>query len=379
MGRCLAQGHTDLPWQWDDQPGYRAALKACGTSVNVAPLVGHGSLRLAAMGCEQRSPTATELKTMQRLAAEAMDQGAFGISTGLTLASSSYAETEELVEISKPVAARGGFYATHSRLWAGHHFRAVEEALEIGRRANLPVQISHQTIIDPRFYGQAETIVGLMESARAEGIDVTYDIYPYIASGSQLDQYLPDWALDGGEEQLLARLADAQTRARIREETNRGWFRGIPWQWDRVQLAHVAAPEYKVYLGKSIAEVADLLHLEPIDCLLHLIESQRNDVSVVQFNRVEEDVQFFLAHALAMIGSDGSSISPRGATLETKPHPRYYGTFPRVLGRYCRELNLFTLEEAIAKMTSAPAARLGLKDRGTLASSIVSRFGHRVS
>lgn len=367
MGPCLAHGSSHLEWKWQDQEGYRHSLAERGTAVNVVPLVGHGSIRIAAMGRENRPPTHAELKTMQRIAGDAIAGGAFGLSTGLTLAPSSYAETEELIEISKAVAAQGGFYATHSRLWAGYHLKAVEEAIEIGRRAELPVQVSHQTIIDPRQFGQAAQIVGLMEQARREGVDVTFDIYPYIAGSSKLDQYLPDWALDGGVEQLLLRLADPPTRMRIRDETARGWFRGIPWQWDRIHIAHAASDDRMKDVGRSIAEIARDEKIEPIDCMLDLIESQRNDVSVVQFNRDEDDMQFFLAHRLAMIGSDGCSISPRGPSLETRPHPRYYGTYPRVLGRYCRELGTLTLEDAIHKMTSACADRLGLTDRGTIA------------
>lgn len=369
MGTCLAQGMENPEWTWNDLEGYRGALKQRRVAVNVAPQVGHGSIRIAAMGMENRAPRSDEVARMQRLAEEAIDQGAFGFTTGLTLAPSSYSETSELIEISKAVAARGGYYATHSRLWAGFHFRAVEEALEIGRQAGIPIQISHQTIIDPRYFGQSRHIVEMMENARRDGIDVRYDVYPYIAGGTQVDQLLPDWALDGGTEALLGRLADPVTRAKLRDETAQGWFRGIPWQWERVQLAHIANPELQHLLGKSLAEVADLLHFSPLDAMFSLIEATHNDVGVVMFNRDEADVQFFLAHPLSMIGSDGSSISPRGGALETKPHPRFYGTYPRILGHYCRELGIMSLETAIHKMTAAPAARLGLKDRGRIARS----------
>lgn len=366
MGICLAQGMENPDWTWDDLEGYRTALTKRSVAVNVAPQVGHGSIRIAAMGMDNRAPRSDEITMMQRLAAEAIDQGAFGFTTGLTLAPSSYSETPELIEISKAVAERGGYYATHSRLWAGYHFRAVEEALEIGRQAKLPIQISHQTIIDPRYFGKSQHIVEMMEQARREGIDVTYDVYPYIAGGTQVDQLLPDWALDGGTESLLGRLADPSTRAKLREETSRGWFRGIPWAWERVQLTHIANPDLQHLLGKSLAEAGDLLHLAPLDAMFHLLEATHNDVGVVVFNRDEADVQYFLAHPLSMIGSDGSSVSPRGGALETKPHPRFYGTYPRILGRYCRDLKIMSLETAIHKMTAAPAGRLGLKNRGRL-------------
>jgi N-acyl-D-aspartate/D-glutamate deacylase len=367
MTPCLTQGQCTADWNWADLEGFRRRVEEIGVAVNVVPLVGHGSIRIAAMEAENRAPTSSELDRMRRLAAEAMDQGAFGISTGLTLAPSSYAQTAELIEISRVVAAKGGFYATHSRLWAGYHFKAVEESIQIGHQAEISVQISHQTIIDSRYFGQSKTIVEMMEQARSEGVDVLYDVYPYTAGATKCDQLLPDFALSDGTEMLLKRLRNPSERAGIRAAASEGWFNGIPWQWERIQLTHVREQAYHKFVGRTLSEVADILQIEPLDCLLHLIESQQNDVSVVMFNRDEADVQFFLSHPLSMIGSDGAAISPRGQSLQTKPHPRYYGTFPRVLGRYVRELGAMTLEDAVRKMTSAPAARLGLKDRGVIA------------
>lgn len=356
---------TEQSCPWEGVAGYRDFLNQLGVGVNVVPLVGHGSIRIAAMGMEDRAPTPDELDTMQRLAATEIEHGAFGFSTGLTLAPSSFSETEELVAISRAVAAKGGFYATHSRLWAGWHYRAVEEAIEIGRRAKLPIQISHQTIVDPRYYGSAVRIVEMMEQGRAEGIDVLYDVYPYVAGGTGADQLLPDWALEGGEQAMLARLRDPVTRRSIRSDAEPGWFRGIPWVWERVQIASLPG-EMSEFVGCSMAVAADQLKLDPLDAFLHLIDVQDNRFDVVVFNRTEEDVQYFLAHALAMIGSDGASMAPERDGGASKPHPRYYGTYPRILGRYCRDLAIMPLAEAVRKMTSAPAQRLGLKDRGLL-------------
>jgi N-acyl-D-aspartate/D-glutamate deacylase len=355
---------NEQPCPWKDVAGYRDFLNRKGVGVNVVPLVGHGSIRIAAMGMDDRAPTAAELNTMQRLAAQAIEQGAFGFSTGLTLAPSSFSQTEELIAISKTIAVKGGFYATHSRLWAGWHYKAVEEAIEIGRRAKLPIQVSHQTIVDPRYYGSAARIVEMMEQARADGIDVLYDVYPYVAGGTGADQLLPDWALEGGAEAMLARLRDPVTKSRIRSDAEPGWFRGIPWVWERIQIASLPG-EMDELVGCSMAIAADRLNLEPLDAFLHLIEIQENRFDVIVFNRDEDDVQYFLAHPLSMIGSDGSSIAP-GTDSASKPHPRYYGTYPRILGHYCRELGIMPLTEAIRKMTSAPAARLGIKDRGLL-------------
>ncbi len=362
----LSDQNVDQPWPWQDVAGYREFLEQQGIGLNIAPLVGHGSVRVAAMGMANRPPNDNELSHMRNLAAEAIDQGAFGFSTGLTLVPSSYSATDEIIEICKPVAEKGGFYATHSRLWADHHFRAAEEAIEIGRAATIPVQISHQTIVDPRYYGRAAHIVDMIQQARDDDIDVLFDMYPYRAGGTQLDQLLPDWSVEGGTPALLSRLRDPVQRRRVSRETARGWFRGIPWQWDQVQLSRVSFPEYSRFVGQTIGAVAEDLGRDPLDTMLHLIDVCENDVRCVMFNRDEQDVRYFMSHPLGMIGSDGSSISPRGVALRSQPHPRFYGCYPRILGRYCREEQVLPLELAIHKMTAAPAARLGLKNRGRL-------------
>jgi N-acyl-D-aspartate/D-glutamate deacylase len=351
---------------WTQLDGYARRLEERGIAVNVAPLVGHGAIRGSVMGFDDRPPTAIELRRMEDLARESIDQGAFGFTTGLTLMPSSYAETDEIVALARVAASRGAFYATHSRLWSGYHFKAAEEAIEIGRRAGIAVQISHQTIVDSRYYGQADRVVGLMEQARAEGIDVRYDVYPYTAGGTPLDQLLPDWSMEGGIDALLARLRDPMERARVRDAARPGWFRGIPWQWDRIFITRIGGPHSDL-VGRSLAEAAETLALEPLEGMLTLIERSGDDVAVVVFNRDEDDVRYFLRHPLSMIGSDGRSIAPRGDALATRPHPRFYGTFPRVLGRYWRERGDMSLEQAVHKMTAAPAARLGLRDRGRLA------------
>ncbi len=176
----------------------------------------------------------------------------------------------------------------------------------------------------------------------------------------------PPWSLEGGVDALLARLRNPQARARVREDAAKGWFRGIPWAWDRIQIVKLPHGEYFEFIGKRMDDIAERLSMNPLDAFLHLIDRLNDEVSLVVFNRTEEDVQHFLSHPLAIIGSDGSSVSPREEALESQVHPRFYGTYPRVLGRYCRDLKLFTLPEALRKMTAAPAARLGLKDRGLL-------------
>jgi N-acyl-D-amino-acid deacylase len=309
---------------------------------------------------------------MRRLVDEALEQGAFGMSVGLTLVPSSFADTEELVALSEPLGRRGRLYVQHSRLWAGWHARTIEEAVDIGRAAGCGVQISHQAIVDSREYGTASKLIGIMERARSDGVDVMYDVYPYLAGGTTMDQLVPTWVQDGGVEAMLRRLEDPELRLRAITDTNRGWFRGLPFDWTKLLLTEVGMPESMRYLGWSVAQVAEEWGLEGAETVIELIRRERNRVGVVMFNRDEEDMRTFLRHPLAMVGSDGSAIAPYGPFAASKPHPRFYGTHPRILGRYVRESNVLSLEDAVHKMSGLPAARFGLTERGRVAEGLVA-------
>ncbi len=355
---------------WHDLDGYAARLERQGIALNVAPLVGHGVVRAAVMGYENRPPAPDELEAMRRLVMQAMEQGAFGLSTGLTLSPGCFAGTDEVVELARTAARYGGIYDTHGRFWAGWHFRGAEEAVEIGRRAGVRVHIAHLAIIDPQHWGEAAELASILERACASGADVTFDVYPYVAAGSMLSQFLPQWVQEGGTPAMLARLRDPSTRSRVLSELEEGWFRGIPWAWDKIIVASPGSRGDPAWAGRSIAELSDAWSVDPREAFLRLIDETEDGVSAVMFNRTEEDMQFFLRHPLGMVGSDGCAIAADGPLSHVKVHPRYYGAFPRVLGRYVRELGLMTPEEAVAKMTGRPAERLGLRDRGII------RAGH---
>jgi N-acyl-D-amino-acid deacylase len=357
---------------WRDLAGYAARIDRQGCAINVAPLVGHASVREAVMGAEDRAPTPDELAQMRRLVAEAMEQGAFGLSSGLTLVPSSYADTDEIVELCKVAARYGGFYDTHARAWAGWHFKASEEAVEIGRRAGIPVQYAHMAIIDPRYQGQADVMVRIYEEAEAGGLDITYDVYPYVAAGTMLSQFLPGWVQEGGLEPMLARLRDPQTHKRIYEEIAAGWFRGIPWDWKTIMIASPGDKGDMSWTGKNVQQLADEWGVDGREAFLRLIDLSEDGVSSVVFNRTESDMQHFLRHRLGMIGSDGNAIAADGWQARAKVHPRFYGTFPRVLGRYVRDLKVLSIEQAIYKMTGGPARRLGLADRGRIAPGYIA-------
>ena len=371
----LERSHVaDLPWDWTDLDGWADHLERGGISLNVAPQVGQAAIRIAAGVTEDRPPTEDEMREMRRLAAESVEQGAFSLTTGLTLPPSSYATTEEIVALVEAIAPYdGAFYASHARLWSGQHVAAVEECVEIARRAGVPAQYSHMAIIDPRAYGEGEQMVAPIEKARAEGVDATYDVYPYTAAGTHLQQLVPEWLQEDGVRAMLERLRDPETRKRAIEDTSRGYFRGLPFEWDRLVLDYIGSDANKALVGKSIAEVAEERNTTGVETMLALIDEEDNKVGIVMHNRVEPDVRFFLGHPLAMIGSDGSSVSPTGVYATDRPHPRFYGTYPRILGRYVREQPaVLTLEDAIYKMTGFPATRMSFGDRGTIAEGNVA-------
>lgn len=348
------------PW-WTDLDGYAAALHERGLAVNVAPLAGHGTLRVAAMGVDERRPTADEMDRMGRDLDHALEQGAFGMSTGLTHVPSAYADFDEVAALARLLAARGALYATHCRATLPDERAAVAEAIEVGRRTGVTVEFSHLAINRPDRWGHATELLAMFDAARDEGIDIFFDVYPYDASSSSLTQYLPPWVQAGGTEAMITRLANPHDRRRALDDMADGWFGGIPWLWDRFVVS--SSPDGDG-VAMTLAELAERDGIEPYELTLRLCEKHGNALQVVLFYRRDDDVAAFIAHPLSVIGSDGNAI-PLDQPTDC-PHPRTFGTFPRVLGRYARERGVLALADAVHKMTAEPARRLGLVDRGTL-------------
>ena len=357
-------GDDPVALDWSSLDDYAGVLERSGIAVNVAPQVGHGTLRVAAMGVEDRPPRPDELAQMRRLVAEAMEQGAFGLSTGLTHVPSAYGGTDEIVALAEVAARFGGHYATHARAGYGWHFRAVDEAVEIGRRSGARVEFSHIAINDPARWGQHAAVLERFELGRRAGVDIVYDVYPYAASSSSLTQYLPGWLQAGGTRALAERLRDPTTREQARTELAAGWFGGIPWLWERVVISRAGNPADTASVGQSLAALAEHAGIPPEELVLRLCETRGNTVQVVLFYRTEEDMQAFLRHPLSVVGSDGSAIP--FARADEQPHPRNYGASARVLGRYVRELGVLDLPTAVHKMTGRAAERMGIRDRGLL-------------
>ena len=369
--------------EWSDLNGWAERLESNGMSINIAPQLGQAALQIAVGANEDRPTTRDEMREMQRLAAEAIEQGAFSLSTGLSLSPSGYMSTEELVELCRAIAHYDGvFYVTHARVGAGRHLLAIEEAIEIGQKGGLPVQFSHLAIgsqpdiggwrkpsADP--VGRGPEMMELFENARDGGLDITYDSYPYTAGQAGIDQTVPNWAQAGGIETYMTRLRDPEMRARIRDEVRAG-LGGVKPLWDTWIIAEVDTDANKGLVGRSIADVAAEREVEPAEAALQIEEEEGSEVSAVVHNRSERDVRFFLSHPLGMIGSDGLAISPTGIHGSEQHHPRFYGTYPRILGRYVREESIMSLETAVEKMSGMPAERLCLKDRGRVEEGLVA-------
>jgi len=341
---------------------YATKLERQGISVNVAPLVGHGNLRKMVVGYDDRLPTRAELEKMKRVLAGAMKQGAFGMSTGLIYPPGSYAQTPELIELAKVAASFGGIYTSHIRGEGNTLFKAVQEAVTIGKKAKIPVEISHHKAGGKKNWGKVKGARKLMEDARKRGVEVTCDVYPYVASSFGLVNMLPDWAHEGGPEKILERLHSKRFRANVRREMEQGSLASA--HWNRTMIAQ--CPKHTAYQGRFISELAKKSKKNPFDFTFDLLIEENLAASVVRFGLAEEDVEYVLGYENSMIGSDGSALAPYGVLGRGHPHPRNYGTFPRVLGRNARERGIISLPEAVRKMTSLPAQKLGLRDRGVI-------------
>jgi N-acyl-D-amino-acid deacylase len=348
----------DFEFNWETMADYMNLIGSSGVSFNVVALVGQGTIRQNVMGYENREPTRTELTEMKGLVKTAMDDGAWGMSTGLIYTPSTFAKTEEIIELAKVLAGYEGVYFSHIRGEGATLLAAVKEAIRIGDNASVPVHIAHFKASGKPYWGMTEQSLKLVEEGRADGVDVSFDQYPYIASSTGLSAYMPHWAQEGGADRLLERLKDAETRKKIAEDPG-----SIYRDWNTIMVA--SAKNHPNYEGKRITEIAEIEGKEPLEAAFDLILAEDAQVSIISFGMSEDDVRRVLQNPYGMVGSDGSAVSPSGILGKGKPHPRFYGTFPRVIGHYVRE-GVLTIQGAVRKMTSAPAQRLGIKDRGLL-------------
>jgi dihydroorotase/N-acyl-D-amino-acid deacylase len=358
---------------WRDLDGYFRRLERTGSTVNVATFVGATQVRRAVIGDEDRRATPEELERMQALVDTAMQQGALGVSTSLIYAPAIYAPTTELIALARIARRHGGIYATHMRNEGAGIDAALDETFEIARMADIPVEIWHLKVSGRPNWGRMPHVLARIDSARAAGIDVMADQYSYIASATSLDATIPVWALSGGRDSLLIRLRDPAARARIRQEmvgaaaVQRGenMFRGAGGP-DGILIASTFEDSLKYLQGKRVGEIARARGRDPVETLFDILLADRSRTGAIYFSMNEQDLQAAMQTWWVAVNTDYGGVAPDGPFADIRPHPRSYGSFTRILGRYVRDQQLMPLEYAVRKMTSLATQRVGLTDRGLI-------------
>jgi N-acyl-D-aspartate/D-glutamate deacylase len=362
---------TGLQPTWTDFTGYFAAIERSRISVNLLSYVGLGQVRRLVMDSEQRAPTAAELRKMTTIVADVMKQGAYGVATGLIYPPNAYATLDELIALSKPAAAAGGLYASHVRYDGDKLREGIDEAIAIGEGARLPVHIFHLKVTGQKNFGRMKEAIGLIEAAQKRGVEISADQYPYVASSTALTATFPPWVQAGGQASMIERLKDRAMRAKIRkeiEDPNPTWENRYQsaGTWHNVQLASISSPSpNKKFEGMRVDEAAKLAGKDPFDFVFDLV-AEGGGVSCVYFIIDEGDLKLAMQQLWVSIGSDGSALATSGPLRSGVPHPRSFGTFPRVLGKYVREEHVISLEQAVRKMTGLTAAQLHFTDRGLI-------------
>ena len=363
--------HYRITPDWRTLGGYFSRLEKQGLGINLASYVGATQVRRMVLGDSNRTPSASELDSMRALVRSAMREGAVGVSTSLQYPPAPYARTEELVALASEAARLGGMYATHLRSEGAEIDAALDEAIRIGREARIPVEIWHLKVAGKRNWGRMPRVVAKIDSARRAGIDIAADTYAYTAWFNSMSAFIPPWAHDGGAVKLIERLRDPAMRRRIRREMlapDESWdneWQEIPGPAS-VLIGVVQNPALEAYQGKTLAQVATARHTDAIDALFDLLVEDEAYTSVAVFGMSEPDVSLALRQPWVSINNDSQGTAPDGLLGKEHPHPRAYGTFPRILRKYVREERRLTLEDAIRKFTSLPAQRMRLGDRGVL-------------
>jgi len=362
--KASARKVYDLDLTWRDMAGFFSRLEEKGIALNFATLVGHGDVRGAAMGFNDRKPSPAELERMRNLVEEHIRGGAFGLSSGLEYTPGSFAQPEEISELCKVVARNDGVYTTHMRNEGDFLLESLNESIGAAQASGVRLQISHFKVAYPRNWPKADAALARLEQARADGVDIFCDRYPYIAGSTGLDFFFPLWARQGTTEEFLNRLKDPSLEDKLRsflaeQERKLG-------SWDKVVISSVVSEKNRNLQGKSVLEAARESGKEPYEFIRDILIEEADLVDMILFNMSEDNLKKILAHPLVGIGCDGSAVAPYGILGRDKPHPRNYGTFPRVLGKYVRDEKILPLEEMIKKITLIPAGRFGFEKRGRL-------------
>jgi N-acyl-D-amino-acid deacylase len=363
--------HYHITPDWRTFRQYFARLEKQGMGINLASYVGATQVRRMVLGDDDKQPTSQQLQQMKDLVRQAMRDGAVGLSTALEYAPAPYAKTDELIALASEASEFGGIYATHMRNESDSVIEAIDEALQIGKQAHIPVEIWHLKVAGKSNWGRMPEVVAKIDAARKQGMDVSANTYAYTAWFNSMSAFIPPWAHDGGDAKLIERLKDPATRARIRKDLNtpsKDWdneWQEIPGP-EAVLIGVVENPKLLPLQGKRLSEVAKLWNEDPMDALFDLLIQDNAATGVAVFGMSEPDVVLALQQPWVSIDNDSSGTSPEGILGEEHPHPRAYGTFPRILRKYVREEHKLTLEDAIRKFSALPAQRMRFTDRGVL-------------
>lgn len=360
-----------MNWKWGSQRKFLSSFSGEGLSYNLAPLAGHGTIRVAAMGFDKRKPTEKELKSMVSLLEKEMESGLFGMSTGLEYEPGSYSEMEELIEMCKIVKKYDGIYSTHMKSEGNYLLDGIREAVEIGGQSGVSVEISHLKAAYKSNWGKVKDALKLIDEASENGIEIGFDVYPYTAYGSGLIDLMPPWIKTGGPKKMIEMLQDDDIRSRVIADMKRD---GEEWEnpmimedWDKaVKIAMLKTEKNKKYEGCTINKVAGDMECSPFEAVISLLIQEEAAVKCIYFAMCEEDLETIMKHPKAKFCTDGRAVATYGELSRGSVHPRYYGTYPRILGRYVREKKIITLEDAVRKSTFLPAQKLNIKNRGQI-------------
>lgn len=370
VNTVILNGKLKRQWNWYSQKDFLDTLASKGIALNIASLVGHGTIRIAAVGFEKREPSFAELKKMLNMLEYEMENGLFGLSTGLQYEPGTFATTEELVELCRVVSHYGGIYATHMKSEGNYLLECISQAIDIAEKTGVSVEISHLKATNPRNWSKIHEALRLIDEANKDGLSIDFDVYPYIAFGSGLTDLIPPQFKDEGVHKMIAALKNEKSKKDVISSMT-GDFSS--WEnpmennnWNKVRIASVKTNKNKKYEGKNINEVSKEMGCSPYDAVIKLLVEEKGSVKMIFFGMQEKGLQTLMKHPHAIFCTDGRATAPYGELSRGKVHPRYYGSFPRILGRYVNQKKLLSLEEAVNKMTLRPAQKIGLKQRGLL-------------